>query len=370
MKKIIIDCTSLSGRISGLERYVASVGNSLVRKLNNKYQIVILLPKNVSWWGGTESLNYFKLLSSPFSSRFLTEQIWIPYVVAFERAEILFFPGFPPSPALFLNKSHKIIRTVFDAVMWKQEKTLSWKNKLYMRPIESFGMHRYGLIHTISDFSKVEILSVFPELKEKIVSSGIGVNIEAFENTSGNNPLPLNSLTLKKDYLLFVGTLEPRKNILFLLQVFSRLHQIFPDLQLVLAGRLGWGADEIITAIRKFQLENFVQILGPVADEDLPALYQQSLAFVYPSLYEGFGLPVIEAMAAGVPVVSSTGGALPEAVGNAGILLDPLDEDGWVNTVENVILSSDLRDDLRSRGVEQSRKFSWDVVAQRVFETL
>lgn len=370
MRKIIIDCTSVSGRISGLERYVEAISTSLTRELNNKYQIVILLPKNVFWWGWSGNLNNFKVISSSFTSRLLTEQIWIPYVVASERADVLFFPGFPPSPALFLNKNHKIIRTVFDAVMWKQKKTLSWKNKLYMRPIENFGMHRYGLIHTISNFSKDEILSVFPELKGKIVASGIGVNIESYKNLSKNILHSISALRGKKDYLLFVGTLEPRKNISFLIQVFNRLHHIFPDLQLVLAGRLGWGADEVLAAIRKYQLENFVQILGPVADEELPALYQQALAFVYPSLYEGFGLPVIEAMAAGVPVVSSTGGALPEAVGEAGILLDPFDEDGWVDTIEQVINSSDLRDDLRSRGFEQSRKFSWDIVAQRVFETL
>jgi glycosyltransferase involved in cell wall biosynthesis len=177
---------------------------------------------------------------------------------------------------------------------------------------------------------------------------------------------------LPSRYVLAVGTLEPRKNLTTLLQAFARLREdgaVDPGLRLVLAGARGWLDEPIFRTVRSFGLEEVVCFPGFVDDDDLPELYRGAELFVFPSLYEGFGLPPLEAMACGVPVVTSNTSSMPEVAGGAAMLVDPLDVGGMAAAIARVLREERLRARLRAAGVARARQFSWETSARQVLDT-
>jgi len=189
---------------------------------------------------------------------------------------------------------------------------------------------------------------------------------------------------IKGDYVLFVGTIQPRKNLERLIEAFARilgykdtrilgkrqrtrniLVSQYPHLSLVLAGKLGWMYDKILQAPKKFGVGDKVQFLGHVPDKELPILYQGARVFCLPSLCEGFGLPVLEAMAAGTPVVAARAGALPEVVGGAGLLVNPKRIKEIAQALKLIIENQALSEGLREKGLRRVRDFSWQGVAMQ-----
>jgi glycosyltransferase involved in cell wall biosynthesis len=168
-------------------------------------------------------------------------------------------------------------------------------------------------------------------------------------------------------YLLFVGTLEPRKNLTTLLHAYAMLRAEGrgDGLKLVVAGRMGWLYGDIFAAVKALALEEEVIFTGFVDDEDLPHLYREAQLFVFPSLYEGFGLPILEAMASGVPVVTSNTASLPEVAGDAAILVDPRDPKAVAEGIAQVLAEEQLREALTQKGLDRARRFTWQSVAQK-----
>jgi glycosyltransferase involved in cell wall biosynthesis len=169
-------------------------------------------------------------------------------------------------------------------------------------------------------------------------------------------------------FILHVGTIQPRKNLTTLLDAFAIVRASHPDVGLVIAGAKGWLYEGFFDRLRRSGLEEHVTLTGQVPDEDLPGLYRSAEVFAYPSVYEGFGLPPLEAMACGVPVVSSNASSLPEVVGDAGTLLDPLDVGGWVRALDALLRDPVLRAGSAARGVARASQFSWDRAAERTLE--
>jgi glycosyltransferase involved in cell wall biosynthesis len=172
---------------------------------------------------------------------------------------------------------------------------------------------------------------------------------------------------IEGDYILFVSTIEPRKNIPFLLQAYARLRETWsssdPLPRLVLAGRKGWLYDSVFAVLEQLRLGDAVVCTGGVAIADLPALYSGALFFVLPSLYEGFGLPVLEAMSCGAPVITSNISSLPEVTGDAALLVDPQDMVGLCTAMKRLCQDQPLRQDLSRRGMTRAAGFSWERAA-------
>lgn len=172
---------------------------------------------------------------------------------------------------------------------------------------------------------------------------------------------------LPERFILHLGTLEPRKNLVRLVRAFKRLRQRAPvlqDVKLVLAGGRGWGYQKLFAEVIRLELDREVLFPGYVADEELPWWYRAAEVFAYPSLLEGFGLPVVEAMACGTPVVTSTTSALPEVAGDAALLVDPTSVEQLATALQRLLTEPELARELRERGLRQASRFSWQRAAQ------
>jgi glycosyltransferase involved in cell wall biosynthesis len=172
------------------------------------------------------------------------------------------------------------------------------------------------------------------------------------------------------DYILFVGTLQPRKNLTRLIKAFADLRFAICDLRLVIVGKKGWLYEEIFQRVEALGLEGRVVFTDYVPEGHLPALLSGARLFAFPSLYEGFGLPVLEAMACGTPVVCSNASSLPEVVGDAALLVDPLDVGELAAAMERVLCDEQLRGELMRRGFEQAKNFSWERCARETLGVL
>lgn len=171
-------------------------------------------------------------------------------------------------------------------------------------------------------------------------------------------------------YILFLGTLEPRKNVTTLLQAFSLLRheKLDQGLKLVIAGGRGWGDESLLTRVEALGLRDHVIFTGFVEEEHLPDLYREALLFVYPSLYEGFGLPILEAMACGTPVITANTSSMPEVAGGAAILVEPTKPEALASAMASVLADPALREELRRKGIARAKGCSWDAVAQKTLE--
>ncbi|MEO6457197.1 MAG: glycosyltransferase family 1 protein, partial [Chloroflexia bacterium] len=172
--------------------------------------------------------------------------------------------------------------------------------------------------------------------------------------------------------IFYVGTLEPRKNLTMLLQAFSELASDpnFDDTTLVIGGSKGWYYDEVFATAERLGLmgSGRVRFLGRVPDEELPLWYNVASVFVFPSIYEGFGLPPLEAMACGAPVITSNTSSLPEVVGDAGIMLPPGDPGAWAVGMRLMLSDQGTARELGTRGLERSKQFSWDRAARETLD--
>ncbi len=172
-------------------------------------------------------------------------------------------------------------------------------------------------------------------------------------------------------FILSVGTLQPRKNFGTLIEAFARLRNLIPEarnLKLLIVGGKGWLYDDIFARVENLGLQGQVLFPGFVADEDLPVLYNLADIFVLPSLYEGFGLPPLEAMACGTPVITSNASSLPEVVGEAGVTVEPTDVEGLSEAVRRLLEDAELRRELAQRGLARAREFTWERAARQLLE--
>jgi glycosyltransferase involved in cell wall biosynthesis len=227
---------------------------------------------------------------------------------------------------------------------------------------------RARVVLTVSEFSRRALLDLYQLPEDKVRVTPNAVDPERFRPLGGAVDGVRERYRLDAPFLLSVGRLEPRKNLARLVRAFGRVRaRLDPELRLVLVGTHDFRFRDVLEEVER-QPEGTVRILGPVSDEDLPALYHLSEALVYPSLAEGFGLPVLEALACGTPVLSSPRGALPEVGGDAVLWVDPEDEDDLAAGIESIVTDRELREALRRRGLEQARLFDWERTAKGTLE--
>ena len=288
---------------------------------------------------------------------------WPPYDWLAGAADLYHFPNFIRPP---LSRGKKSVVTIHDVSFLRMPETTEAKNLAWL----SAEIHRTAksadAILTDSHFSAQEICELLPVPPEKVHPVWLGLP------SFGPPPSPeavtrtRKTLGLEKPYLLMVGTIEPRKNVPLLVKAYEALRGFDGDL--VLVGGLGWKTGPTLRAISESPRQTGIKLLRNLGDEPLAALYAGAAAFVFPTRYEGFGFPPLEAMGRGTPVVAARNSSLPEVLGAAAEWVDGFDAEEWASKIGAVLGDSARAARLRAAGLEQAKKFTWAETARKTWE--
>jgi glycosyltransferase involved in cell wall biosynthesis len=260
------------------------------------------------------------------------------------------------------------VLTVHDLVFQVYPERHKPLNRWYLRAALPLYCRRADAIICVSEHTKKDLVDLWGIDGEKV-----HVVYEAADPRFGRRSAEKVAVArarygLPERYLLVVGTIEPRKNLNRLLDAIALVRQEREDVKLVIVGRLGWLYQGFLDKLEQFEHREAVIRPGFVPDADLPAVYQGAVGTVYPSLYEGFGLPMLESMACGTPVISSRASSLPELGGDAAYYFDPLDVEEMAAALGAVWRDADLRRSMRERGLARASQFSWTRAARETLE--
>jgi glycosyltransferase involved in cell wall biosynthesis len=300
--------------------------------------------------------------------RILSEQFTYPKFIKANRIDL--YHGLHYSMPLI--KKTRIVTTVHDMTFFKVPQTHIWLKKLYFKFfIKYSGNHSDHLI-SVSDNTKIDLINLFNIKPEKITTTHLGVD-EKFRPIDDLDKFQIlkNKYHLPDHFVLYVGLIEPRKNLSSLIRSYSNLRMsisLIKDIHLVIAGRWGWESEKLMVLVSELNIAEQVHFPGYIEPEDLPFLYNMAKVFVYPSFYEGFGLPVLESMACGTPVITSNVSSMPEFVGDSGLLIDPNDISGIQNALGDLLMNDQLRIELSGRALKRSKEFTWKETARKTLD--
>ena len=362
--KIAIDVRKL--RDYGIGTYVRNLLRHLSR-LDKDTEYLLLCRVEDS--GIAEELGEnFRAIAEPARPYSASEQLRIPLDLRREKVDLFHAPHYVLPP---LTPCKSVV-TIHDCIHLRFPQYLP--NRLaygYARSSLWIATHRANRVMTVSEASKRDILRYF-----RIPHAKVDVIYNAIDERYGEPPSAdeisrvQERYQLNAPYVLYAGNIKPHKNLERLIEAFHALRQD-PELAHVKLLIIGDEISKYATlrrAVHKYKLHKHVRFFGFVQDKTLAVLYRLARVFVFPSLYEGFGLPPLEAMASGTPVITSDVSSLPEVVGDAALLIDPLDPAAIAEAMRRVLMDSDLHEDLRQRGFKRVREFSWDRSIRRVRE--
>jgi len=377
--KIAIDISPLATRKrTGIPNYIFNLCQNLpIVDENNKY---LLFGASFGYYQSLQAATKeMRISKHPNMSarisrvpraalRLMWKYVHVPSAESLVRQKITVLHGTDRITAP--PKKAKIVVTVFDLTPIKHP-TYHTKGMI-SRYISDFPhlLKNADKVIAISNCTKNDIIEHFDIAEERVQVTPLAAN-DDYKQISDKHAIDKikGIYDIDKDYILFVGTLEPRKNLVNLLKAYSILPDYLKrDYALVLCGKKGWYYEEIFETVRELKLENKVIFTGYVPDEYIPLLMNGAAVFVYPSFYEGFGLPPLEAMACGTPVISTNVSSIPEVVGDAGILVSPTDVEELSDAMLRVLDNETLKAQLSEKGLKQASKFSWRATAEKTME--
>lgn len=351
-KKIVINARCLTKSLTGIERYAYEVITRIphTQLLSPKH-----LPSDYSALTSQHELIVNKLLGGHF-----WEQLVLPSMIT--KNSLLWAPG-----GLGAWAVRNQVLTIHDVVAIDHPEWYDSKFSLLYSSLWPKLAPRIRHIITDSSFSKERIISVLGVQEKRITVIPCGVSDHFFPRSENLVNETLRQLSLNTPYILSVSAISERKNFARLYEAWKLLYPRFPDLWLVVVGETG------IASFKKTSIETPLPrtlYLGRVDDKVLPLLYSGAMAFVYPSLYEGFGFPPLEAMACGTPVVTSNVASIPEVVGDAALMVNPYKIDEIASAIQSVVEDSFLQKQLKNKGLERVKQFSWERTAKLTWDLL
>lgn len=290
-------------------------------------------------------------------------QLRLPIALYEKRADVLFMPI---QQLPYIHPKMKTVAVVHDLAIHKYPEQFTYKDWLLLHNFSSHAARMADDIIAVSQATANDIAEYYGRTKNVHVVHH-GVDHDTFrlptneESTNSWQALTKQYPEIQKPYILYVGQIQPRKNLIKLVEAFEIIRQKNKDLQLVIAGGHGWLQQPILDRIEVSPERFNILITGRVPEELLVPLYWHADVFALPSLYEGFGMPILEALACGCPVVTSNISSMPEVVGDAGIIIDPQNAESLASGIIQARLQKDA---LRVKGIEQAKKFSWESCAE------
>lgn len=364
VKRIGIDARFYGPLGKGLGRYTQEVVDNIIKLDQDNEYVIFLRRENFSAFQGN-GLRVKKALAD-IKWYSLAEQLIFPFYIWRERLDLMHFPHFNAPifcPVKFIVTIHDLILIKFSTQRATTLGPVIYKIKNFFYKIVIFlAIKRAKKILAVSEFTKNDIIKQFKVDQKKIIVTYEGVaelrpvnpSLPPFERGAGG---------LSQPYLLYVGNAYPHKNLEGLIKVYTQINKSLPDLKLILVGK----EDYFYSRLKQYgkNFSNNIIFSGYVPDGELKALYLQAILYVFPSFYEGFGLPPLEAMAHGLPVVSSNKTCLPEILGQAALYFNPADETDMKDKIEQALADEKLRAELINRGYEQVKKYSWKDCAEK-----
>lgn len=367
--RILIDLTSLSDNFSGIERFAACISYEMLMQNEDNF-ILVFKGKIYSLFERFRSNKNVKMVVLPQCKKLLFNQMWLPIAINKEEADVYFFPAFP-APFFFFNKN--TVSTIHDLGCWDCPNNNKKYMTLYFKIMYWKAAYGRKRVITVSEFSKQRISDILKKDKTQIevIYDGISECFEQFKYSEEENTKAVELYNLPPDYILCLSTLEPRKNMRLLIDAYDELlSEKKIDVDLVLAGRKGWLVDNLLSNINKETLKR-IHFTGFVEEYLLPYIYHNAKIFVFPSVYEGFGVPPIEAMSMGVPVISSDAASLPEVLGNSAVMFQSNNKNHLKQCILDVLQFNDYEiESLKVKGVAYSRKYNWKSEARKLHEYL
>lgn len=345
-----IDIQTTLGQKTGFGFYVENLVKNL-KKIDRENEYILIKP------GGEKDLNTPK--------RFIWDQFKVPAVARKNKVDILHQPCF--SAPIFY--SGKVVVTIHDLIAIFYSQDIPFFSRQYFGKLMPYSYKFADKIICDSHNTRKDVISILgiPEEKTKVIPLAV-----SDEFTPVKNKKEIDRVKKKYNtgdhYFFHVGTLSPRKNLEFLIKVFYDISKIYPQYNLVITGKKGWYYEGLFNLTKELHLEKKVVFTGYIDDQDKPYLYNGAKLLLFPSLYEGFGLPPLEAMSCKIPVISSNTSSLSEVIGNGGVLLSPKDKEGWVKEIKSLISNSSRYNQLADLAYKQSKKFSWEKTARETLQ--
>ena len=359
--RIAIDATILSNENTGTGFYIINLikGLGKIEDKNLQYYIFVkkdLVPDVVDITGDN-----FHIIDINFKPRFLRviwQFLFFPFTLRRLRIDVLHSPNYI-TPLYSLG--FKIIVTIHDLTFCLMPEKYTITKRLFYKSLVPIFIKIADKVISVSENTKKDMIKLF-----KVPENKIYVTYESYPEyytkpgRGEKSDEVLNKFGIKKNFILFVGMIEPRKNVLSLLKAFYLVDD-YIDLDLVVVGKKGWyysDVEEFMEIIKGESLNNKIFFTGYVPEPELKYFYQSAYIFAYPSYYEGFGLPPLQAMACSIPVITSDVSSLPEVVGEAAIKIDPSNIQDIADAIKDIYRNSDLRNKLKAAGAVQALKFS------------
>ncbi len=363
---IAIDAHSVGAQLAGNETYAVNLIEALAEiDQSNRYTLYVTRQSAVDRF--TNRWPNFQVKRTLPQ----TPVVRIPLTLSIElrknRVDVLHvqFTAPPRTPCA-------LVATIHDLSFEHLPETFKRRSRAQLRLTVRRTAQKAAQILTLSAFSRSDIIETYAvdPARVFVTPPAAPANFAPVTDESALRRIRA-SYGIERDYILALGSIQPRKNLVRLIHAYSSLSRVHTKNQLpqlVLAGKRGWLEAETIRAAEQSEARRDILFIGYVPDSDLPALYSGAMCFAYPSYFEGFGLPVLEAMQCGTPVIAGNRTSLPEAAGDAGVLFDPFDEAAIAFALTRVIENPDYRAELRVKGRERAAAFSWRTTAKMTLE--
>lgn len=360
--KIAIDLTSLADNFSGIERFALSVTKELIKDKQKEY---ILIFKEGIHPDFQNTEKHVKCVVIKRCSKLLFQQVLLPLRLLSIKADYYLFLAFP-APFFFFSKH--AISAIHDMGCWDCPESNKKHMVLYFKLLYFKAACNNKRIVTVSNFSKDRIIDILKVKPDNILVAYNGVSSRAFKGAQDCewHEKVRKKYNLPAKYLLCLSTLEPRKNLNLLIRAFNNLVNQGFESDLVLAGRKGWMVNDLLENVSA-SVASRIHFTGFVDEEDLPAVYEMAQCFVFPSKYEGFGIPPLEAMAMGTLVISSNAASMPEVLGDAAFYFQSENQRQLEETIICVLKETDEVQKIKKmQGKETVKKYTWNQAASAI----
>lgn len=360
--KIAIDTTAIPAHRTGAGNYIFNLVRTLTEvDRANQYYIFTQAMHAADFATAQSNVHVIVLNHTNRPARMLWEQVTLPRYLKRLKIDVLHSPHY----TMPLAKPTTSIVTFCDMTFFLIPDMHSRSKRLFFRTMMRLSARRADHLIAISESTKQDMIRVLglPASRIKVTPLAAGPSYRPLPRSTVERVCEAYDLEFGQ-YIAYVGVLEPRKNVPLLINAYAAIATDFPDVPLVIAGKKGWMYDAIFNTVQQLGIQDRVRFLGYVPDDDLPALYNGARAFVYPSNYEGFGLPVLEAMQSGAVVITTNVSSMPEVAGDGAMLIEPNDQAGLEVALRRVLCDPQFSAELIERAARRATQFSWDRCAR------